>query len=64
MDEAATGWLSDAGGTSYPPGPWHLRGAAYLSLWRVPVRELAAAGCLPPGTRPATLLGQALVATA
>ncbi|MQA06964.1 MAG: acetoacetate decarboxylase [Pseudonocardiaceae bacterium] len=41
---------------TYPPEPWELRGQAYLSVWRVPARELP-----PPagGLRP--LLGPLLV---
>jgi hypothetical protein len=57
------GWLSSADGVSYPPAPWRLRGTAYVSLWRVPADELPA-GCRPPGARPVSLFGRAVVGTA
>jgi hypothetical protein len=63
MAVAPPGWPTDADGVSYPPAPWHLRGTAWVSLWRVPADGLPA-GCLPPGARPATVFGRALVATA
>jgi hypothetical protein len=47
--------------TSYPPEPWDLKGLGYVSLWLVPARALPA---LPPGVRPISLLGKAVVATA
>ncbi|NEY32350.1 acetoacetate decarboxylase [Streptomyces sp. PRKS01-65] len=47
---------------TYPPEPWYLEGRVYLSVWLTPRRE-AAAG-LPPGVRPVTLAGRALVGTA
>jgi hypothetical protein len=63
MAAAPPGWLSDADGVRYPPEPWYLRGTAYVSLWRLRADELPAA-CLPPGTRPMTLFGRAVVGTA
>src|SRR3712207_2100645 len=54
------GWLRNAERVSYPPAPWHLQGTACVSLWRVEADELPA-GCLPPGARPVTLLGRAVV---
>jgi len=62
MVTAPPGWLNNADGVSYPPAPWHLRGTAYVSLWRVRADELPAA-CLPPEARPVTLLGRAVVGT-
>lgn len=47
--------------TSYPPEPWDLKGLGYVSLWSVPARVLPA---LPPGVRPISLFGRAIVATA
>lgn len=45
-----------------PPAPWRLHGAAYVSLWRVPVRALP----LPavPGARFLSFAGRALCVTA
>jgi hypothetical protein len=54
--------MRNADGVSYPPAPWHLRGTAYVSLWRVRADELPVA-CLPPDARPVTLLGRAVVGT-
>ena len=62
MVTAPLGWLNNADGGSYPPAPWHLRGTARVSLWRVRADELPVA-CLPPGARPVTLLGRAVVGT-
>ncbi|WP_044379037.1 acetoacetate decarboxylase family protein [Streptomyces cyaneogriseus] len=47
---------------TYPPEPWYLEGRLYLSVWLTPRR--AAADALPPGVRPVTLAGRALVGTA
>jgi hypothetical protein len=63
MVAATEAWPRDAEGVAYPPEPWHLRGSAYASLWRVPADELPA-GCLPTGAGPTLLLGRAVVATA
>jgi hypothetical protein len=46
--------------TAYPPEPWDLEGAGYVSLWLVPSRILPA---LPEGVRPVSLFGKAVVAT-
>ncbi|MCY0949105.1 acetoacetate decarboxylase family protein [Streptomyces sp. H27-S2] len=46
---------------TYPPEPWHLAGQMYLSLWPVPRRALPP---LPPGVRPLTLAGRALMGAA
>lgn len=48
-------------GVAFPPEPWDLVGQGYVTLWAVPVRSLPA---LPAGTRPLTLFGRAVVATA
>ncbi|MDQ0381603.1 acetoacetate decarboxylase family protein [Amycolatopsis thermophila] len=45
----------------YPPEPWHLRGHLHVSAWCVPARELPE---LPPGIRPLTVVGRALVLAA
>lgn len=45
----------------YPPQPWHLRGQAYVSAWRLPARSLPA---LPSGIRPVVLGGNGIVLTA
>ncbi|SFI97928.1 Acetoacetate decarboxylase (ADC) [Amycolatopsis sacchari] len=45
----------------YPPEPWDLRGHGYVSLWLVPAGVVPS---LPPGVRPVTLFGRAVVATA
>lgn len=63
MATAPLGWMSSAGGVSYPPAPWHLRGRAYVSAWRVPAGELPAT-CLPPDARPVAVFGRAVVGTA
>jgi hypothetical protein len=63
MDAAPSGWLTSADGVGYPPAPWHLRGTGCVSLWRVPAVELPT-DRLPPGARPVTVLGRALVGTA
>lgn len=47
--------------TTYPPEPWHLAGQMYLSLWAVPRRSLPP---LPPGVRPVTLAGRAVMGAA
>lgn len=47
---------------TYPPEPWYLHGQMYVSLWRVPHRQMPDA--LPPGTRPVLLGGYGLVGTA
>jgi hypothetical protein len=51
----------DAGGTTYPPEPWHLAGLGHLTTWRVDAARLPA---LPTGVRPATARGRALAVTA
>lgn len=63
MPAAPEGWPMDPDGVAYPPEPWHLRGSACVSLWRVPAAAVPA-GHLPPGARIATPLGRALVGTA
>lgn len=45
----------------YPPEPWHLRGHLHVSAWCVPVGELPE---LPPGVRPLTVAGRAVVLAA
>lgn len=45
----------------YPAEPWDLRGHGYVSAWLVPSAALPA---LPPGVRPVTVLGKAVVGTA
>ncbi|WP_268246309.1 acetoacetate decarboxylase family protein [Amycolatopsis deserti] len=47
--------------SDYPPEPWHLRGDMHVSAWVVPVGELPE---LPPGVRPLTVAGRALVLAA
>ncbi len=44
--------------TAYPPEPWNLAGQAYLSLWRVPPRDL------PGGIEPIVTGGRTHVFTA
>lgn len=46
--------------TPFPSEPWDLHGHALATLGLVPANEVAA----PPGTRPVTLAGRALVGTA
>lgn len=43
---------------TYPPEPWLLAGQMHLSLWAVPSSALPP---LPPGVRPLTLAGRALM---
>jgi hypothetical protein len=45
----------------YPTEPWDLRGHGCVSAWLVPSSALPA---LPPGVRPVTVLGKAVVGTA
>ncbi|MEO3434103.1 acetoacetate decarboxylase family protein [Inquilinus sp. CAU 1745] len=59
--ESAT-WPRGADGTPYPPAPWQLRGVMYLSVWPVPVAEIA--GRLPEGIAPAVRFGRVLTGTA
>lgn len=63
MVAAPPGWLKNADGVSYPPEPWRLEATLHVSLWRLSVDALPAA-CLPPGMRPVTIFGQAVVGTA
>src|ERR1700712_2340419 len=56
-------WLTRSDGVSYPPAPWHLRGAAYISLWQVRASHLPEA-CLSRDVPPLTVLGRVLVGTA
>lgn len=45
----------------YPPEPWHLRGQAFVSAWRLPSGALPA---VPAGVRPLTVGGHGFVVTA
>lgn len=45
----------------YPPEPWDLEGHGYISVWLVPASALPP---LPPGVRPLTFFGKAVVGTA
>lgn len=45
----------------YPPEPWNLRGQAYISAWRLPVRQLPD---LPMGVRPVVVGRHGFVLTA
>ncbi|MCG8927900.1 acetoacetate decarboxylase family protein [Lentzea sp. CC55] len=47
----------------YPPEPWHMRGSAVISVFRVP-RDEVPREHLPRGARPITLAGSAFVAVA
>jgi Acetoacetate decarboxylase (ADC) len=62
MTAAPSDWLS-SGGASFPPEPWRLEGALYVSLWQIGPAELPV-GRLPLGSRPTTLFGRAVIATA
>jgi hypothetical protein len=46
----------------FPDAPWHLQGAACMSLWRVPVRELGQLAPIPD-LRLTTVAGNAFIAT-
>ncbi|GAB3572509.1 hypothetical protein GCM10027445_30120 [Amycolatopsis endophytica] len=48
-------------GAGYPPEPWDLRGQMHATAWIVPARDLPE---LPPGVRPLTFAGRALVVAA
>lgn len=52
--------------TSYPPEPWRLRGEFLAGIFLVTVAELPAHvwAEIPPGARPVTLAGRAIVAVA
>lgn len=47
--------------TTYPPEPWDLRGNGAITVWHVDHDRLP---ILPKGTRPLTVAGRAVVATA
>ncbi|WP_158605623.1 acetoacetate decarboxylase family protein [Amycolatopsis panacis] len=47
--------------SDYPPEPWRLAGEACLSMWRLPVDEVAG---LPAGAEPILIAGRASVFTA
>jgi Acetoacetate decarboxylase (ADC) len=63
MTTARLCWLNSSAGASFPPEPWRLKGALYVSLWRIRMAELPVGG-LPTGARLTTLFGRAVVATA
>ncbi|WAL66902.1 acetoacetate decarboxylase family protein [Amycolatopsis cynarae] len=50
-----------SGEVGYPDEPWDLCGHGYVSLWLVPEWALPE---LPPGVRPVTVAGRAVVGTA
>lgn len=58
MDES----IQDDPAAAIPGAPWHLQGAACVSLWRLPLAELGMLAS-PPGLRCLTVGGSAFVAT-
>jgi hypothetical protein len=55
--------LTRLDGVGYPPAPWHLRGAAYLSLWQISASRLPQI-CMSRDVRPMAVLGRVLVGAA